>query len=225
MQEPMLLKEWRGQNVSGWLMSEKFDGVRSLWDGQKLISREGNDLNAPAWFTQSLPTVALDGELVCGDLQKTISVVRTGNGWEGMKLMVFDAPSDEPLNKRLNVLRLLDLPGHCTKVSYRINEKADFMSYEEEIFSRGGEGVVLRDGNAGYTSGRSSRDLKFKRTSTCEGTVMGKAGDYVKLYHNGKLFKIRGRAQVGDLVTFSFSGETRGGVPRSPRFISVRDYE
>ena len=39
--ELMLLQDWEGQEVSGWLMSEKMDGVRAYWDGKKLISRNG----------------------------------------------------------------------------------------------------------------------------------------------------------------------------------------
>lgn len=44
--ELLLLKEWEGQDVSGWLMSEKMDGVRAYWDGKKLISRGGVELAA-----------------------------------------------------------------------------------------------------------------------------------------------------------------------------------
>lgn len=35
----MLAQEYRNQDVSGWLMSEKLDGVRAYWDGKRLISR------------------------------------------------------------------------------------------------------------------------------------------------------------------------------------------
>ena len=61
--ELLLLKEWEGQDVSGWLMSEKMDGVRAYWDGKKLISRGGVELAAPAWFTEGFPPFAVDGEL------------------------------------------------------------------------------------------------------------------------------------------------------------------
>ena len=44
-------------------MSEKFDGVRCFWDGKKLFSGRGNLIKSPKWFTDSLPEIALDGEL------------------------------------------------------------------------------------------------------------------------------------------------------------------
>ena len=39
----MLLGVYKDQNLSGWVMSEKYDGVRAIWDGKNLKSR--NNLN------------------------------------------------------------------------------------------------------------------------------------------------------------------------------------
>ena len=39
----------------GWLISEKFDGVRAWWDGQVLRFRSGIVIEAPGWFSASLP--------------------------------------------------------------------------------------------------------------------------------------------------------------------------
>jgi len=47
----------------GYLVSEKYDGVRALWDGRSLRFRSGLGVSAPAWFTARLPAQALDGEL------------------------------------------------------------------------------------------------------------------------------------------------------------------
>src|ERR1700732_3156238 len=35
---------------TGWWLSEKLDGVRAYWDGQRFRSRQGNRFHAPAWF-------------------------------------------------------------------------------------------------------------------------------------------------------------------------------
>ena len=58
------------QNVSGWMVSEKLDGIRAYWDGSNLLTRQGKIINAPKYFTQNLPSFALDGELYTrrGDL-------------------------------------------------------------------------------------------------------------------------------------------------------------
>lgn len=48
----------------GWWLSEKLDGVRAYWTGDKLISRTNRDWKPPQWFVDKLPKgFALDGEL------------------------------------------------------------------------------------------------------------------------------------------------------------------
>ena len=63
--KPMLAYRWEPQDhPAGWWMSEKFDGVRAVWDGWKLVSRSGRTFAAPLWFRKTVPKgVALDGEL------------------------------------------------------------------------------------------------------------------------------------------------------------------
>ena len=45
----------------GYLVSEKFDGVRAIWDGRGLRFRSGRAMAAPGWFTEGWPDTALDG--------------------------------------------------------------------------------------------------------------------------------------------------------------------
>jgi len=75
----VLLKEYHPDlEVTGWLLSEKLDGVRAYWDGKQLLSRNGNRFMAPEWFTKKLPPFELDGELWVGRdrFQETVSIVR-----------------------------------------------------------------------------------------------------------------------------------------------------
>ena len=75
----LLAETWNATtDVAGWWLSEKLDGVRALWDGQQFLSRQGNVFHAPAWFTASLPSVPLDGELWLARkaFQRTVSIVR-----------------------------------------------------------------------------------------------------------------------------------------------------
>ncbi len=45
-------------------MSEKYDGVRALWNGKQLISRQGKAIHPPDSFVEGLPSnYNLDGEL------------------------------------------------------------------------------------------------------------------------------------------------------------------
>lgn len=48
---------------TGMWMTEKFDGIRALWDGDKFYSRLGKVIRAPSFFTENLPKEKLDGEL------------------------------------------------------------------------------------------------------------------------------------------------------------------
>ena len=57
-----LAKPWpAGRSPQGFWVSEKFDGVRAVWDGRVLRFRSGRLIAAPAWFMSALPRVALDG--------------------------------------------------------------------------------------------------------------------------------------------------------------------
>ena len=89
-----LAKEWEGADPTGWLMSEKLDGMRAYWCGGALWSRGGKRVEAPAWFTAPLPAATeLDGELWLGRgrFQDCMSAVRSGagsgrdGGWKGRR--------------------------------------------------------------------------------------------------------------------------------------------
>ncbi len=83
---------------TGWLMSEKLDGVRCYWNGTNMYTRNGNPFYAPDDFKAKLPKMALDGELWTNrdDFQKIVSIVRkhdtTNPEWAKIKFMIFDAP-------------------------------------------------------------------------------------------------------------------------------------
>lgn len=60
----MLTDKWEDDfDVTGWWMSEKLDGVRAYWDGERFLSRLANHFHAPDWFIEHLPSHPLDGEL------------------------------------------------------------------------------------------------------------------------------------------------------------------
>ena len=48
---------------TGWLMSEKLDGVRCYWNGTTMYTRTGKLFYPSADFVKKLPKMALDGEL------------------------------------------------------------------------------------------------------------------------------------------------------------------
>lgn len=55
-----------GLDPTGWIMSEKLDGVRCFWTGSLMYSRNGNRFYFPKFFTKNWPNSQLDGELFIG---------------------------------------------------------------------------------------------------------------------------------------------------------------
>ena len=50
-----------GVALDDYWVSEKLDGVRAYWDGERFWSRGGNEYRAPDWFTEGFPDVPMDG--------------------------------------------------------------------------------------------------------------------------------------------------------------------
>ena len=110
---PLLLAErWdNSQDLAGWWLSEKLDGVRAYWDGKALISRLGNRFHAPDWFLVGLPETPLDGELWIGRkaFQRTLGIVRRQDKtelWKQVSYVAFDVPAfDAAFEGRLAAIR------------------------------------------------------------------------------------------------------------------------
>lgn len=168
----MLANRWIGQPVSGWWLSEKFDGVRAFWDGRALRTRTWRAIDAPAWFTTSLPQgTALDGELWGG--RGTVQIASelsrfqraTDAAWRGFRYMVFDAPTTDAVSDetRRSHLATIALGDFAQIVPHRkclgVIDAYDSMT---AIVAEGGEGLVLRRPGSFYEFGRSSAWLKVK---------------------------------------------------------------
>lgn len=168
----------------GWWMSEKLDGVRALWDGQRFISRQGNQFAAPEWFCRDLPEVMLDGELWIGrrEFQQTVSVVRSrgqNEGWKKVRFLVFDAPAlDDRWENRMAFLERLLCDGGrrravVTMVEHVLCEGLSHLQSQlKKVEKKGGEGIMLREPGSVYEAGRSPTLLKVKSFLDAEATVL-----------------------------------------------------
>lgn len=244
----MLAKKYKGQDVQGWFMSEKLDGVRAVWNGENFVSRNGNIFHAPDWFKKDLPKdVTLDGELWMGRgcFQKTVGKIRAGAGdWETITYQIFDVVSDGNFEERLAQLERLDLPVHCQIVTQKTAYDSETLEeFEREILEIGGEGVMLRDRFSSYEQKRSSNLLKLKRFDSDEAVVIGHEpgkGKYLNglgaliCKWKGKTFKIGAGLSdylrefppmIGSVVTFTFFATTDCGIPRHSCFVAARNYE
>lgn len=244
--KPMLARSYSCYDPRGWYMSEKLDGVRSLFDGESFISRNGKTFPAPAEMIASMPQgVVLDGELYggIGQFQTTVGKVRRGD-WHGLTYEVFDVINGDPFEARQDVLRALKLPDWCRVVDQvKCLSDEHLMSYEATLIKQGAEGVMIRRPGSLYQHKRSDDLQKIKRAQTAEalvtgyhegqGRLAGTVGALIAEYA-GKVFKLGtgltdeqrdNPPPVGSMVTFSYFELTNSGVPRFPVFVSVRDYE
>ena len=193
--ELLRLSEFKDQNVSGWLASEKLDGVRAYWDGENLLSRQGKKLNAPLSFTKNFPKFALDGELYAKGLKfeeiqaNVMDKLPDEKAWSRLKFHVFDVPeASGGLLDRLEVLAkfLKNEPNDNLIIikQIKMRDNAQFLKFTKDIIARGGEGAVVREPNAPYERKRSKNALKFKKfkDAECEVIAINKgSGKYANL--------------------------------------------
>lgn len=248
--EMLLLRVYQDQAVTGWLMSEKLDGVRALWDGKQLRFRSGGLISAPEWFLAGLPKFALDGELWTrrGDFENIVSIVRRqqpDQRWHEITYNIFEVPNQTGgLLKRLSVLE-----GYLqrTAVPYlkiipqvQIQSEQHFRNEIKRLLSLGAEGLVLRRPNQPYVTGRHSSALKVKpfQDDECQvigvtpgkGKYQGQAGALICQWQAQRILLGSGLSDKerqnppgkGTWVTFKYYGLTALGRPRFPVFLRVR---
>jgi DNA ligase-1 len=218
------------QNISGWMMSEKLDGIRGYWDGKQLLSRQNKPINAPEWFTKDLPPFALDGELWTkrGDFENIQSIVTAdtpSQKWHEISYNIFEVPNaDGNFTQRLQkasdyieLHKLLHPEGtsHVKVTQQKVcRDKKELKAFLNEVVKKRGEGVVIKDGSLKYFEGRSDSVLKVKLAAQdMEGKVVGyKAG-------SGKFKGLMGALELSlengkhFFVGSGFSDETRKNPP------------
>lgn len=166
----MHAKDYRGQDVTGWLMSEKLDGVRAMWDGEKFLSRSGKVFNAPDWFKETLPNVRLDGELFVTrnwGAARTSGMVRKkkliDSDWEEIEFHVFDAPDMEGsfFDRSKKIAKLL-MGSRIAMIVFQYPvTKEKLIRFYDQVKALGGEAVMLKSADCGYEIGRSKNHLKY----------------------------------------------------------------
>lgn len=248
----LLAEKWTDAvDPTGYWMSEKLDGVRAYWDGKRLISRLGNEFYAPDWFLDSMPQVALDGELFMGRkmFQETVSIVRRQDRpttWEKIKYLVFDSPSHKGKfeDRMWDIETLLrgDLIGkHILFVPQIQCKGLDHLLKElDRVQKLGGEGLMLREPKSLYEGTRSSTLLKVKTFLDDEAVVtdyekgkgrhVGRTGALWVTW-NKKEFKLgtglsdkerENPPKVGTVVSFKYQELSTDGIPRFPVYMGQR---
>lgn len=178
---------------SGWLLSEKLDGVRAIWTGEALITRNGNAIKAPESLRSRLPVgVCLDGELWIGRgcFQQLAGIARSTSAneaaWSSVRFAIFDAPkAPGGYLERLEVVQGV-VKGITDQVAggdtsgriFALNQvpcsgRRDLREKFRAIVKAGGEGLILRHPSAPYEHRRSPSLLKLKAVESDDAVVVG----------------------------------------------------
>ncbi len=234
-----------------YLISEKLDGVRALWDGSTLRFRSGRTIAAPAWFLAKLPKTPLDGELWLGRGKFDVlsGMVRKAQPvdaeWEQVKYMVFELPQGAgTFAERAALLKLVVRGAAWSQLQgveqFRIPTLAVLRDRLKAVNAAGGEGLMLHLASAAYTTGRSDVLLKFKSLADAEAEVIGhvpgkgkyagKTGALEVRTADGQRFRLgtglsdeerKNPPAVGTIVTYTFRDVTPSGKPRFASYLRI----
>lgn len=250
---PLLLAHpWDNvQDLTGYWMSEKLDGIRAYWNGKTFISRLGNEFYAPDWFVQGLPNMILDGELWAGrkKFQRATSIVRRqdrSDHWKEITYVVFDAPAlDAPFEDRQAALQAHFAPDRTPYARALEQERCRGMDHLRKELDRveklGGEGLMMRRPRSKYEVGRSFSLLKVKTFHDAEARVIahqagtgkhkGRLGSLLVELPNGIQFSVgtglsdkerHAPPRIGAMITFRYQELSDTGVPRFPSYVGER---
>lgn len=250
----MLAQVYRpGVALADYWISEKFDGLRAYWDGQRLRTRGGETIHPPAWFTAGWPEQAMDGELWAGRgrFEQALSAVRQqtpdDSAWRALRFMVFDVPAhpgrfDERITVYHALVAHLDQHWVVAVRQERATTHAELMARLDRLVHEGGEGLMLHRGDALYRAIRSDDLLKVKTHQDAEAQVLahlpgkgrhaGRLGALWVQTPEGARFSLGSGLRdidrdqppnVGSWVTYRYRGVHASGLPRFATFVRQRD--
>ena len=240
-------------DVTQYLVSEKYDGVRAIWDGHVLKFRSGRLVNAPAWFLAKLPPENLDGELwlarekfeqLSGIVRKTEPV---DDEWRQIKYMVFELPDGagtfaERAARIRDIVDAAKFSQLVAVVQTPIASRLALQKKFDDIVRNGAEGLMLHLANAPYVTGRSDTLLKLKPLLDTEAKVIehvpgrgkyqGMMGALRVEMPDGRRFNIgtgfsdsvrKNPPPIGAIITYTYPSLTKSGLPRFASYLRVRE--
>jgi len=238
-------------NIHDFLISEKLDGVRGYWNGQALLTRQGNLIAAPTWFIANFPNYPLDGELWLGrgQFEAMSSIVRQTSAkdddWRKVRFMVFDVPKaggDFQHRYQFALTELSDKSHYLEVVAqFQVDSLEALYQKLDSLVAKGAEGLMLHRSSAMYVSGRNPNLMKLKPYYDAEATVIGHIpgkGQFAgqmgairvqtpdgRIFNIGTGFNLAERQHppaVGAIITYKYLGLTVNGLPRFASFLRVR---
>ena len=227
---PILLANVLGPSVdvTQYLVSEKYDGVRAIWDGKTLRFRSGRTVAAPDWFIAKLPPETLDGELwlARGQFDALSGIVRKtvpdDAEWQRVNYMIFELPQLEgatpvSFSERANRIKAIvartNFPALKAVDQHPVKDHAALKRELEAVVKDKGEGLMLHLADAPYVTGRSDVLLKLKPLLDTEATVIKHVPGKGK--HVGKMgaLWVETKAGVRFKLGTGFSDAVRANPP------------
>ncbi|WDE12351.1 DNA ligase [Thalassomonas haliotis] len=240
------------ENIQEFYVSEKLDGVRGYWTGKQLVTRRGNVIKTPVFFTIGWPNFPLDGELWLGrdSFEQVSATVRTfkakAENWQQIRFMIFDLPGHKgSFSERIKAMRAIVTATNNQNLKMIPQEKLSSLSRLQarlkEVVDNGGEGLMLHHQDAYYQTGRNALVMKLKQYQDAEAVVLAhnpgtgkytdKLGSLLVKTSEGIVFKIgtgfsdqqrEFPPPVGSTITYRYTGKTKNGVPRFASFMRQR---
>lgn len=216
--------DWKKNKIEeGDTVSPKLDGVYVKATRQGLFTKNGNKIENHKLLNWRLkphflihPKSQLEGELYNHGqgFEKTISDFKTG---KKLKYNIFPGQKNAPLPFG-GIKRIPAKPVHSNKEA-----KESFKG----AVSNGFEGQIVHKG--------SGEDLKMKPQHDSEYEVAavqkGKRHGILSLKHGGKAFRVQAKSEVatpdaiGQKATVKYNRLTKNGIPYSPVFKGIRNYD
>lgn len=242
-----------GIDVREYLVSEKLDGVRAIWDGKYFYTRQGNLIHAPAWFTQNFPNIALDGELwiTRGEFDAVSGAVRKEQPvdaeWRKITYQIFELPQAKGtfaarVRQMQQIVKKANSPYLKAVRQFYLEDEKSLKNKLNQLVKARGEGLMLHLASAEYVTGRSNVLLKLKPYLDAEAKVVGyvagrgkyqgKMGALLVENTDGIRFKLgtgftdaerENPPKIGSMVTYSYKDTTKTGKPKFASFLRVRD--
>ena len=247
---PTLATVYAGQvDPALCLVSEKYDGVRAVWDGRVLRHRSGRAVSVPPAFVAALPAIPLDGELWLGRgrFDELSGVVRTKvphvDAWSAVRYMVFEMPGEAgTFAERAERLATWVARSRARQLvavpQLRSPDRVALQRRLEATVAAGGEGLMLHVALAPWSPGRSDALLKLKPHLDAEAKVVGHHGGVGKYVGqvgaldvesgDGKRFRVgsglsdalrRDPPAAGEVITYRYRDVTSGGLPRFATYV------
>lgn len=232
-------------------MSEKLDGIRAYWNGKELFSKNGNKIYMPKTLTKNYPPFALDGELWTkrNDFENIQSIVLDKiptKKWKEITYNIFEVPNQKGnFYKRISILENWLKTNNNTNIKIikqiKCQNKKHLNSYLEILLNKKAEGVIIKNPNISYFTGRNKNILKVKKFKDMEGKVIAinyndnnKFKSLKILLENNISFNLGGGfsnkeknnpPKIGEFVTFKYYGFTKYKKPKFASFLRIRKKE